>query len=243
MRVPYTSNMSERKPVAAVVGVGPGNGLALAHRFDAAGYRLALLSRSRDRIEGYAGQLGDARAFAADAADPPSLTAAFREAADHFGGIDMLLYNAGTGVWGRFDELSADDFEHSWRVNALGLAVAAQAVAPTMIERGAGAIAVTGAGAAWRGRPATVAFAQAKAAQRSIAESLARQLGPFGVHVFYAVIDGVVDLPSTRERMPDKPDAFFLQPDDIAAAIFATSVQPRSAWTFELDLRPFGENW
>jgi len=100
-----------------------------------------------------------------------------------------------------------------------------------------------GATASRRGAARTAAFAPAKAAQRSLAESMARSLGPAGIHVSLIVIDGVVDLPRTRQRLPDKPDEFFVRPDDVAATAAFLVGQPRSAWTFELEARPFGETW
>jgi NAD(P)-dependent dehydrogenase (short-subunit alcohol dehydrogenase family) len=106
-----------------------------------------------------------------------------------------------------------------------------------------GTIVVVGATASRRGAARTAAFAQAKAAQRSLCESLARHLWPKGVHVSLIVIDGVVDLPRTRARMPDKPDSFFVAPDDVANTAAFLVAQPRSAWTFELEARPFGESW
>jgi NAD(P)-dependent dehydrogenase (short-subunit alcohol dehydrogenase family) len=112
-----------------------------------------------------------------------------------------------------------------------------------MLARGGGAIVVTGATASLRGNVRTAAFASAKAGQRALAQSMARHLGPKGVHVGYVVVDGVVDLASTRARMADKPDDFFLKPAEIAEAVHFLAHQPRSAWTFELDLRPFGERW
>lgn len=234
--------MSEN--VCVVIGVGPGNGLALAKRWLASGAKVALLSRNLERLKGVAAELGDhAHAFQCDASDPESVAAALDAVAQELGPVDTLVYNAGSGTWGGFESIDAESLEQSWRVNALGLFAAAKAVAPTMAERGSGNIAVVGAGAAWRGRAGTIAFASAKASQRSIAQSLARDLGPRGVHVSYCVIDGVVDIPATREWMSDKPDEFFLKPDDIASAIFGVCSQLPSAWTFEFDVRPFGEQW
>ena len=112
-----------------------------------------------------------------------------------------------------------------------------------MRKAGRGVIVVVGAGAALRGRPRTIAFAAGKAAQRSVAQSLARQLGPENIHVAYVVLDGVVDLEATRTRMTDKPAEFFLSSAGVAEAVYALAAQDRQAWTFELDLRPFGESW
>jgi NAD(P)-dependent dehydrogenase (short-subunit alcohol dehydrogenase family) len=230
--------------VCAIIGVGPGNGMALARRWANAGYAVALLSRSVDKLETYAEELGEnARAFACDAADPESVTGALAAVEGEFGPIDTLIYNAGAGNWGNWEAVDLEGFEHCWRVNTLGLYAAAKALAPAMIERGTGRIAVIGAGAAWRGRAGSIAFAAAKSSQRSVAQSLARDLGPRGIHVSYCVIDGVIDLPRTRQWMPDKPDEFFIQADHIAAAVFGVCSQMPSAWTFEFDVRPFGEDW
>jgi NAD(P)-dependent dehydrogenase (short-subunit alcohol dehydrogenase family) len=112
-----------------------------------------------------------------------------------------------------------------------------------MKRSGQGAIIVVGATASRRGMPRTAAFAPAKAAQRSLTESMARHLWPAGIHVAVVIIDGVVDLDRTRSAMPDKPDGFFVKPDDVAATVHWLSEQPRSAWAFEVEARPFGESW
>jgi NAD(P)-dependent dehydrogenase (short-subunit alcohol dehydrogenase family) len=229
--------------ICAVVGAGPGNGLAFAQRFAADGYRVALIGRSQEQLQALAAKVPDSRAVPADAGDPDSLRAAFRTIRDDLGPIDVLLYNAGAGQWGNFLEITAEGLEAGWRVNVLGFLVAGQAVAEEMIARGRGTIVATGATASLRGNVGTAAFASAKAGQRSLAQSMARYLGPKGVHVAYVIVDGVIDLERTRARMPDKADEFFLKPADIAEAVHFLAHQERSAWTFELDLRPFGERW
>lgn len=229
--------------VAAIVGVGPGTGQALVERFHAEGYRVAMLTRSRQTLDRYERAFENARGFECDATDRDSVATAFATVRRELGPVEVLVYNAGAGVWGGLGDLSADDFEATWRVNALGLFHCAGEVVGPMVENGFGAVMVIGAGAAWRGRAGTLAFAQAKAAQRSTAQSLARQYGAQGIHVGYIVIDGVIDTPRTRERMPDKPDDFFLHAGDIARTVFNMVSQPRSAWTFEADVRPFNEDW
>ncbi|MFQ5348649.1 MAG: SDR family NAD(P)-dependent oxidoreductase [Rhodothalassiaceae bacterium] len=231
------------RPVCAILGVGPGNGLALARRFAAGGYEIALLSRSEDKLAHYAAAIEGAATFACDARDPGSVEAAFAAVAERLGPVKVLCYNAGAGGWAVPEETTVADMEASFRTNALGLLVAAQAVLPGMIKTGGGAIMVTGATASLRGGPKTTAFAAAKAAQRSLAQSLARHWGPKGIHVALFIIDGVIDLPRTRKMLPDKPDTFFLKPDDIADTVFHVAHQAKSAWTFELDLRPFMEKW
>lgn len=225
-----------------VVGVGEGNGAALARAFDAQGFAVALLARGSEFTGKLAQELGDARAFNCDAADPGSIARAFASIEDELGPPSVLIYNAGSGVRGDAETISLEAFETAWRVNALGALAASQQVIPGMKEAG-GAIIVIGATASLRGGPHTAAFAPAKAAQRILAESMARSLWPQGIHVALIVIDAVVDLPRTRAAMPDKPDDFFIQPDDVASTAVWLAKQPRSAWTFEVVVRPFGEKW
>jgi NAD(P)-dependent dehydrogenase (short-subunit alcohol dehydrogenase family) len=231
------------KPVCVVVGVGPGNGAALARRFHAAGYAVALLARSTELTTALARELDGARAYACDVGDEASVTRVFAALATEMGPVEVLVYNAGSGVWGTIEEVKAQDFEASWRVNALGSFLASKQVVGAMKSAGHGSIVFIGATASRRGNVKTAAFAPAKAAQRSLAESMARHLWPAGVHVALVVVDGVVDLPRTRQMMPGKPDSFFVAPKDVAEAAFQLTRQPRSTWTFELEVRPFGETW
>jgi len=232
------------KRICAVLGVGPGNGAALARRFAAGGYDIALLSRSREKLDMFAGQLDvGAKTFPCDARDPESVAAAFSELRESMGPVDVLCYNAGSGSWATPENTTIEDMEDAFRINALGLLSAVHQVVPGMLKKGGGAIMVTGATASLRGGAKTTAFAAAKAAQRSLAQSLAKDLGPRGIHVALFIIDGVIDLPRTRKMLPDKPDTFFLKPDEIAETVFHVACQPKSAWTFETDLRPFSEKW
>jgi len=231
------------KPVCAVVGIGPGNGAALARRFDQDGYAVALLSRSTELSSQLAAGFSQARAIACDSGDAASVERAFAEVRESLGQPEVVVYNAGSGLFGGFADVTAQDFENAWRVNALGSFLVAKQTLPAMEGAGRGSFVFIGATASLRGTPLSTAFAPAKAAQRIFAQSLARQLGPKGVHVSLIVVDGVVDLPRTRARMPDKPDSFFIRPDDVAAAAAMLVAQPRSTWTFELEVRPFGETW
>ncbi|MGA9852479.1 MAG: SDR family NAD(P)-dependent oxidoreductase [Gammaproteobacteria bacterium] len=231
------------QPVCVVLGVGPGNGAAIARRFAREGYSLALLARSTPFFEKLAAELGNAHAYTCDAVDPESVKSAFARIRTELGEVDVLVYNAGSGAWGNVEEVSAGDLETAWRVNVLGAFTAAREVIPTMKQRGRGSLIFIGATASRRGGAKAAAFAQAKAAQRTLAESMARHLWPAGIHVALVVIDGVVDLPRTRERMPGKPGSFFVKPDDVAATVHWLTQQPRSAWSFEVEARPFGEVW
>lgn len=235
--------MAATKPVCAILGVGPGNGMAIARKFDAQGYALALCARRGPEMDAAAGAFAAARGYACDVTDGAALATTVEAIRRDLGPIDTLVYNAGSGKWGNLDALGPDDLLSCLEVNAVGLFSAARAVVPDMRKAGRGAIVVVGAGAALRGRPGTIAFAAGKAAQRSVAQSLARQLGPENIHVAYVVLDGVVDLETTRARMPDKPAEFFLASAGIAEAVYALAAQDRQAWTFELDLRPYAESW
>jgi len=226
-----------------VVGVGPGNGAALARRFHREGYAVALLARSSEFSATLATELEGSRAYACDVGDETALERTFAAIAAEMGPVEALLYNAGSGVWGNIEEVSARDFEQSFRINALGAFVAAKQVIPAMKQAGRGNIVFIGATASRRGNVKTAAFAPAKAAQRSLAESLARYLWPAGIHVAVVILDGVVDLPRTRKMMPDKPQSFFVNPDDLAESVLALTQQKRSVWSFELEARPFGETW
>ncbi|HET6629554.1 MAG TPA: SDR family oxidoreductase [Woeseiaceae bacterium] len=231
------------KPVCVVAGVGEGNGAALARAFSKEGMAVALLARGTGFTSALAGELPGSRAYACDVTDPESVRATFASIRSELGDPATVVYNAGSGVWGDVESIDLDGFESSWRVNAYGALAVSQAAIPAMQAAGRGNILFIGATASRRGGPRTAAFAPAKAAQRSLAESMARTLWPQGIHVSLIVIDAVVDLPRTRENMPDKPDEFFLKPDDMAASAVWLAQQPRSAWTFEIDVRPFGEKW
>jgi NAD(P)-dependent dehydrogenase (short-subunit alcohol dehydrogenase family) len=232
-----------KQPVCAVVGVGPGNGEALARRFASAGHAVALLARRRGLIERVASELPGARAFECDVGDEVAVVEAFSLMAAKMGPVDTLVYNIGRGVWGAVDQVSSEDFERAWRSNALGLFHCARQVIPAMRAKASGNIVVIGATASRRGVAGTAAFAPAKMAQRALAESMARYLGPAGVHVSLIVVDGVVRGPETRPQFADPAPDSFIEPDAIAATALNLTLQDRSAWSFEVDVRPFNEPW
>ncbi len=234
---------ANQRGVCAVVGVGPGNGAAFARRFAAEGYKVALLARSSEFSSELSKTLPGSKAYACDVNDAESVERAFTTLTRELGEVEVLIYNAGSGVWGNLEDISAADFEACWRTNALGALLAVKQVVPAMKRAGRGNIVFIGATASRRGVPRTAAFAPAKAAQKSLAESAARYLWPQGIHVSLIVVDGVVDLPRTRAFMKDKPDSFFSKPDDIAEIALRLTEQQPSAWSFEVEARPFGENW
>jgi NAD(P)-dependent dehydrogenase (short-subunit alcohol dehydrogenase family) len=228
------------KPVCVVVGIGPKNGASFARRFAREGYAVALLARTTDYASELAAELGSAKAYACDVTDAGAVEAAFAAVRSELGEVDAVIYNAGSGVWGNIEQLSAHDFEQSWRVNTLGaFHVSKQVIAP-MKERGTGAIIFVGATASLRGKPFTTAFAPAKAAQRSLAQAMARHLWTFGIHVALIIVDGAIKAPAEGDD-PDAPKT--LDPDDIATTAYFLSQQPRSAWSFEVDVRPQLESW
>jgi NADP-dependent 3-hydroxy acid dehydrogenase YdfG len=230
--------------VCAILGVGPGNGRSFARKFSAGGYKVALCARTEPHINDEVRAIGDtARGYVMDVTDDRSVQDGFAAITQKQGPADTLIYNAGTAVWGNVDKIAPADLLPGFDVNAAGLIRAVQATLPAMRKAGRGNIIVVGAGAALRGRPDTLGFAAAKAAQRSVCQSLARQLGPEGIHVSLLILDGVIDIKTTMKRMNDKPRDFFLTADGVADAAFALTEQDRQAWTFELDLRPYGESW
>ncbi|MCI0598385.1 MAG: SDR family NAD(P)-dependent oxidoreductase [Beijerinckiaceae bacterium] len=232
-----------KPPVCAIAGAGPGSGAAFARKFAQQGYAVALLARQMDRLDALAKELPLARAISCDVTDPMSVEYAFAAILKDFGPVDTLIYNAGKGVWGSIEEIAPEDFESSWRTNAFGAFLAARQVIAPMKAAGHGTIVFIGATASRRGGANTAAFASAKAAQRSLAQSMARSLGPLGIHVALVVIDGVIDSPQARSQLPGKPDTFFIRPDAVAGTVYFLTKQEKSAWTFELEVRPFAETW
>ncbi len=153
------------------------------------------------------------------------------------------MQNGAGGAFTNFMDTDPEVLERNFRINTMALLHMGQAVVPHMRASGGGSIMVTGNTSARRGLANFSAFAPTKASQRILAESMARLLGPEGIHVAYFIIDAVIDIEWTREMFPDKADHEFAQPDDLAETVYRVAHQPRSAWSFEVDLRPFCEKW
>ena len=226
-----------------ITGVGAGNGASFSRRFTREGYRVVMLARNLAYLETLAKEIPGSVAMECDVRDPGAIQQVFARIHEDIGTVDTLIYNAGAGEWASIMDTSLEGMESSWATNTLGLVACAQQVIPSMTENGEGNIMVIGATASLRGGAQSTAFASAKAAQRSVAQSMARDLGPKGIHVGYLIIDGIIDIERTRERFPDRADDFFMQPDAIADSVYALTQQDRSAWAFEIDLRPYGEKW
>ena len=231
------------KPIAIVTGVGPGTGSAIVRRFAAGGFRVFALARSAERINALAQELPDTHAMICDVASESEVTDTVASIRTSYGAPDVLIHNAVGGGWGTFLEIDPKMLEHNFRVNVMGLLYLAREVAPDMIRRGSGAILVTGNTSAIRGKANFAGFAPTKAAQRILSESIARDLGPRGIHVAYVLIDAVIDVPRMRERLRDAPDEFFIKPSAIADELWHLYQQDRSAWSFLTELRPFAEKW
>jgi NAD(P)-dependent dehydrogenase (short-subunit alcohol dehydrogenase family) len=247
--------MSEaQKPAKAVViGVGAyaGLGAALCRRFAAEGKHVLVASRTAEQIEEIASGIrahgGQATAVQTDATDEDDVVSLFDMAmADgDTGPADLVVFNAGNNARGDLDSMSAEFFEDVWRSRCLSGFLVGREASRRLGGRGHGTVIFTGATASLRSRPPFTAFASAKAALRAIAQSMARDLGPKGVHVAHVIIDGGINGERLRSRAPDIAERLgedgLLDPDAIADAYWHLHTQSRTAWTFELDLRPAKE--
>ncbi|OAN95288.1 short-chain dehydrogenase [Marinobacter sp. EhC06] len=232
-------SQSTQQPLALVTGVGPGVGTSLVRRFAEGGYRVAMIARDANRLAEIGAEVPGAFAMPCDVTDAQALDQVLEE----IGAPKVVVHNAVGGSFAPFQETDPAVLQKNFEINTMALLQLAQKIAPAMIEAGEGAIIVTGNTSALRGKPNFTGFAPTKAAQRILAESLARDLGPKGIHVAYLVIDAVIDVPWTRKVHSDAPDDFFIQPKSIAAEVFHLAHQPRDAWSFLAEVRPYRETW
>jgi len=235
--------VNQANPVAVVTGVGPGTGAALVRRFARGGYAVAMLARSRERLAGLEREIAHTRAYPCDVTEEAQLDATLEAIRAELGAPKVLIHNAVGGAFGNFMEIDPQVLNRNFQVNTMALLYLARRLAPAMVAAGEGAIIATGNTSAFRGKANFAGFAPTKAAQRILAEAMARELGPKGVHVAYVMIDAVIDLEWTRKRWPDAPDDFFITPAAIAEEVWHVAHQDRSAWAFNVELRPFGETW
>jgi NAD(P)-dependent dehydrogenase (short-subunit alcohol dehydrogenase family) len=233
--------------VALVVGVGPGLGAALVRRFAQGGHAVAMIARSREVMDDLAAEVkaagGRALPVTADVADAEQIARAFTAVRSALGAPEVLLYNAGSGDWGTITEVTPQQYEDSWRTNAYGAFLCAKEAVPDMITKRRGVMLFTGATAGVKAGPKSAAFGPAKFAVRGLAQSLARDLGPRGIHVAYVNVDGIIDIPHIRTQMPSLKNEDLLKPAAIAEAYWFLANQDPSAWTQELDVRPFKEKF
>jgi NAD(P)-dependent dehydrogenase (short-subunit alcohol dehydrogenase family) len=235
--------MNDTNPMAVVTGVGPGTGAALVRRFSNGGYRVAMLARNRDRLDKLEREVANAHAYVCDVTDEAQLDSTIEAIRADLGMPKVLIHNAVGGAFGNFMEIDPAVLNRNFQVNTMALLHLARRLAPAMIEAGQGAIIASGNTSALRGKANFAGFAPTKAAQRILAESIARELGPKGIHVAYVLIDAVIDLEWTRKRFPEAPDEFFIKPAAIADEVWHVAHQDRSAWSFNVEVRPFRETW
>ncbi len=235
--------MNQQMPVMLVTGVGPGTGAAIARRFSRGGYAVAMLARDRERLAALEREIANARAYPCDVTDEAQLDSVIQAIRTDIGAPKVLVHNAVGGAFGNFMEIDPELLNRNFQVNTMALLYLARRLAPAMIEAGEGAIIASGNTSALRGKANFAGFAPTKAAQRILAESIARELGPKGVHVAYVLIDAVIDLEWTRKRFADAPEEFFIKPAAIADEVWHVAHQDRCAWSFNVELRPFRETW
>ncbi len=232
---------------AVVAGVGPGLGSALARAFAREGYGVALLSRraasSEPVAEEIRSQNGKALVIPTDVTHPQSVQEALEKTRSQFGPVTILAHNASGYGRGLFLELDPELVRQSFEANVMGAVHLAQATIPNMLKAGHGFISLTGATAALRGRPGFAPLAIGKSGLRMLGQSLAREFHPKGIHVVHVIVDGQIDTPKLRAREPNRSAETVLDPDSIAAAVIAAYRQPRTAWTHEIDIRPYVESF
>ncbi len=231
------------KKIALITGVGPGTGSSIARRFSDGGYKIAMIARDKERLKSLEDELEDSKGYSCELRNQEYLNSTIDNIIKDFGYPDVFIHNAVRGTRGNFLEFTSEELQSNFDINVLALHRIAQKVAPEMIKKAKGAIIVTGNTSAHRGKANFGGTASTKAAQKILTESFARYLNPKGIHVAYITIDAAIDLEWTRKAWPDKPDDFFIQPDDIASEVWHIAHQSKSAWTFDHWLRPFGENW
>jgi NAD(P)-dependent dehydrogenase (short-subunit alcohol dehydrogenase family) len=233
--------------VAAILGVGPGLGAAIARRFSREGFAVGLMARRKESLSGVREEVegtgGTALAVEADATDAASVAAAFDWVRNKLGDPGVFVYNAGAFQMGGIMELTPEQFDDCFKANCSGAFYGAQQVLPAMMEEGRGTIILTGATASMRGSANFAALAAGKFGLRALAQSVAREFGPRGVHVAHVIIDGQIDTPRVREMSPDREEHTMLSPDAIAETYWRLYSQDPTAWTLELDLRPSVERF
>lgn len=243
--------MTTRPNVALVAGVGEGLGGAIARRFARGGHPTVLVARNADRLARIAAGIeaagGRGIAYVADLREESAVAKLFDDVESEIGPIGVAVFNTGANYRASILDTPADMFEKVWRLGCYAGFLVGREAARHMVPRGQGTIIFTGATASLRGSAQFAAFAAAKGGVRQVAQAMARELGPQGIHVASVIIDGMIDSPRVRERFPERaaqlPPDGMLKPDDIAETYWQLHQQPRDAWTFEVDLRPWAEQF
>lgn len=246
------SGSSSSNGVALIVGAGDGNGAAIARRFARGGYTVCMTRREADKLQALVREIeadgGKALAFGTDARKEDEVAALIERIESDVGPIEVMVFNIGANVPCSILDETARKYYKIWEMACFAGFLNAREVARRMIARGRGTLLFTGATASLRGAANFAAFAGAKAALRALAQSMARELGPRNIHVAHIVIDGAVDTDFIRSTFPKvyeerMPKGGILLPEHIAENYWNLHLQPRDAWTFELDLRPYMETW
>jgi NAD(P)-dependent dehydrogenase (short-subunit alcohol dehydrogenase family) len=243
--------MAGKTNVALVAGVGDGLGGAVARRFARGGFQTVLVARSADRLARIAADIeaagGRGIAYVADLREESAVAKLFDDVEAQIGPIGVAVFNTGANYRASILDTPADMFEKVWRLGCYAGFLVGREAARHMVPRGQGTILFTGATASLRGSSQFAAFAAAKGGVRQVAQSMARELGPQGIHVASVIVDGMIDSQRVRERFPDRvaqlPEDGMLKPADIAEVYWQLAQQPRSAWTFEVDVRPWAEKF
>ena len=233
------------------VGVAAGVGAAVARKFAGAGYHVIIAGRTLEKLDATAGSIiaagGSIEAVVADVTVQDDQHRVFEIVRERNLPVAAVIYNAGSNLPIKFSDLSPEQFEDFWRIGCFGAFLTSRLAIPLLSDQGSGSLFFTGASASLRGRPNFAHFAVAKAGLRNLAQALAREYGPQGIHVAHVIIDGVVNGDIVRGRFADYLESLgddgALDPDAIAEAFWALHSQPASAWTHELDLRPYKESW
>lgn len=243
--------MPDARPVTLVVGAGDATGGAIARRFARGGYTVCATRRQSGKLQPLLEQIradgGEAHGFGCDARNEEAVGALYDEIESRIGAIEVMVFNVGANVRASILEETAQRYFDIWETTCFAGFLNGRKAARCMAPRGRGTILFTGATASLRGSAQFAAFAGAKAALRALAQSLARELGPRGIHVGHVVIDGAIDTEFTRTRFPErhalKDQDGILDPAHIAENYWMLHQQPRDAWTHELDLRPWMEKF
>ena len=229
---------------AVVAGVGPGLGASLVRKFAREGCQVAMLARSEKYLQTLAEEMRrdnfDVLPVTADITDPEQVAIGFEQIRNTYGPVDLLVNHASAALWKGLLDLSPEEFEAAWRVSCHGAFLCSREAVADMLKSGGGTVLFTGATSSIRGRSGAVDFSSAKFAVRGLADAMAREYWPAGIHVAHIVIDGVIDSPASRANFPD-PDEPMLDPDAMADAYWALVQQDKNAWAFEFELRPHGE--
>ena len=236
---------------AVIVGAGTGTGAEVAKMLAENGYRVALARRTVDALAPLVSEIendgGSALAVGADASDESQIADLFDRAESEYGPPRFVLFNAAGFAMGPIADTSSEQFEDMWRAASYGGFLVGREAARRMEPHGEGTILFTGATAAIKAGANFAAFAAGKHGLRAVAQSMAKELGPKGIHVAHLIIDGIIDVPRVHESMPElaasKGEDGLIDPRSIASTMLWLHQQPKNAWTFELDLRPFKESW